>query len=372
MPHSRFMEAVRSGQPIDDSIPECRLMNDALLGGAFVADAERFWYASYSFAELLGCTPAQVTGVAFMERFHADSRIWLEGIVRDLSVHTMKEPWLAELVPLNESSRREVLLRLKPAPYLGESLFVGAVLDVTEKRRGERAMEDYARRLRLLSQQVMEVQENERRNLARELHDEIGQQLTMIKLTLAGLATRDARMHEELAESLAAVSSLMQQVRDLSLDLRPSMLDDLGLAPTLRWYVGRIAKLAVIATHLDLPPEFPRLKPEIETLCFRVAQEAITNVMRHADASTLRLELGIQGDDVVLSVRDDGIGFEQEAARQRAMRGGSAGLLGMQERAALAGAQLDLVTAPGQGSRLQLSVPMKTAERATWGQSDDG
>lgn len=362
MPHSRFMEAMRSGLPIDDTIAECRLMNDALLGGAFVADPERFWYASYSFAEMLACTPSQLTGTAFLDRFHPETRIWLEEIARDPAARAMKEPWLAELIPLNGSSRREVLLRLKPAPYLGESLFVGAVLDVTEKRRGERAMEDYARRLRLLSQQVMDIQENERRNLARELHDEIGQQLTMIKLTLAGLAARDDRMREELAESLSTVSSLTQQVRDLSLDLRPSMLDDLGLVPTLRWYVGRIAKLAGITTHLAMPPEFPRLKTEIETLYFRVAQEAITNTMRHAAASTLWLKLYTRDDNLVLCVKDDGIGFEQDSARLRALQGGSAGLLGMQERAALAGAQFELVTSIGHGSRLQLSIPMKTAE----------
>lgn len=362
MPYSRFMDAVRAGQPVDDSIPECRLMSDALLGGAFVADAERFWYASESFAQMLDCMPSEITGTAFMDRFHVNTRIWLEGIARDPSGRVMNEPWLAELVPLNGSGRRDVLLRLKPAPYLGESLFVGAVLDVTEKRRSERAMEDYARRLRLLSQQVMNVQENERRNLARELHDEIGQQLTMVKLTLAGLASRDDKMHEELADALAAVSSLMQQVRDLSLDLRPSMLDDLGLAPTLRWYVSRIARLASINTQLDMQPGFPRLKSEIETLYFRVAQEAITNVMRHAAASTLRLELGIQNGNIVLCVKDDGIGFEQDDARQRALQGGSAGLLGMQERAALAGAHLALATATGQGTHLQLSIPMKFAE----------
>lgn len=364
MPHSRFIEAMRAGQPIDDTIPECRLMNDALVGGAFVADAERFWYASDSFAEMLGCTPSELAGTVFFERFHVNTRIWLEEIARDPTARAMQEPWLAELVPLNGAGRRDVLLRLNAAPYLGESMFVGAVLDVTERRRGERAMEDYARRLRLLSQQVMEVQENERRNLARELHDEIGQQLTMVKLTLAVLATRDEQMREELAEALSAVSSLMQQVRDLSLDLRPSMLDDLGLAPTLRWYVGRVGKLACIDTHLDLPVEFPRLKTEIETLFFRVAQEAITNVMRHAAATTLWLKLGIEDDRVVLDVQDNGAGFELDAARLRALQGGSAGLLGMQERAALAGAQFELVASTGQGTRLRLSIANRQARRS--------
>lgn len=364
MQYSWFMDAMRCGQSVDNSIPWCRLTNDALLGGAFVADAERFWYASDSFAEMLGCTPAELAGTTFLDRFHVNTRTWLEGIARDPSERTMHEPWLAELLSLDGTGRCEVLLRLKPAPYLGESLFVGAVLDVTEKRRSDRAMEDYARRLRLLSQQVMEVQENERRNLARELHDEIGQQLTMVKLTLAGLAMRDEQIGEELAEALAAVSSLMQQVRDLSLDLRPCMLDDLGLAPTLRWYVSRVARLAAIDTHLAVSPDFPRLKTEIETLYFRVAQEAITNVMRHAAASTLWLELGIQGDNVVLCVKDDGTGFEQDVARQRALQGGSAGLLGMQERAVLAGAQFDLVTAVGQGTCLRLTIPMKFSTAA--------
>jgi len=335
------------------------LLDDAVFGGMFVADAARFRFASRGFALMLGLAPAQLVNIPFLACFHPANRGWMENALQGEPPVFPDEPQLVGLVSPKGKPRREVLLRLRPAPYLGKSFFVGTGLDITESRRSERAMADYARRLRVLSQQVLDVQENERRNLARELHDEIGQQLTMVKLMLARIAGRDK--HAELDEALGAVSSLMQQVRDLSLDLRPSMLDDLGLVPALRWYADRVARLASIPVQLEIDPDFPRLRPEVETLFFRVAQEAITNVMRHAGATIFGVSVRIHRNIVELRVTDDGGGFNAATARSTALQGGSAGLLGMQERAALAGARLDLKSAVGCGTRLRLAMPVARA-----------
>ena len=227
-------------------------------------------------------------------------------------------------------------------------MVLGPVWDATDGRRGEAALRDYARRLRQLSRQVIEVQEEERRHLARELHDEIGQQLTILRLQLD-----DARCEAggRLDDAVQTVAALTEQVRTLSLNLRPSMLDDLGLVAALRWYVSRAASVATFRVEVDIDEMLPRLPPDIETLYFRVAQEAITNVMRHAGASRLSVQLQRRGIFLKLEIIDDGRGFI--AARA----GTGAGLLGMHERASISGAALEIQSSPGEGTHLRLSLP---------------
>ena len=215
-------------------------------------------------------------------------------------------------------------------------------------------------RAQLLSQQLMEAQEVERRHLARELHDEIGQALTAVKLNLQGVqrAAGDASALPRLDESLAIVDRALQQVRNLSLDLRPSLLDDLGLVAALRWYVDRVAQRAGFAAEFAADPPGIRAPANLETACFRVAQEALTNVVRHAKARRVRVELREGDGELHLRIRDDGAGFEVAAARQRAVRGGSLGLLGMQERVLLIRGRIDIQSAPGQGTEIRASLPL--------------
>src|SRR5690606_13845042 len=189
-------------------------------------------------------------------------------------------------------------------------------------------------------------------------HDEIGQQLTLVKLQLTAGGGNDPRV----LAATETVSQLLQQVRDLSLDLRPSMLDDLGLVPTLRWYMERIRRLDALNVSLEVTADFPRLRPDIETLFFRVAQEAVTNVMRHAAATNVSLRVVADREFIRLEVEDDGRGFDPAVASRRALEGGSAGLLGMQERAVFVGAELKLQSSPGAGSRVHLLLPRRLAE----------
>lgn len=339
-----------------------RFIDDAALDGMFVTDGTTLLAASRSFARLLGFGPGELSGTPLLARFHEDVRQWFEELIRTRTLQVLKEPQVCLLLCRDGETRREVLLRLRCAPYLGPGMFVGAVSDVTNARRSERALRNYARRLRLLSQQVFDVQEKERRNLARELHDEIGQQLTMVKLTLGRIAL-EGEARRDLDEAMDVVNALMRQVRALSLDLRPSMLDDLGLVPTLRWYVDRVARLASVRAELEIGDAFPRLRPEIETVFFRVAQEAITNVIRHAGARTLRVGIFTCRDVIELRVEDDGVGFDPVEVQARALQGRNAGITGMQERAALAGAQLEFEPRPGGGTCLRMHMLRQVATR---------
>ncbi|MBP7692832.1 MAG: GAF domain-containing protein [Anaerolineales bacterium] len=208
-------------------------------------------------------------------------------------------------------------------------------------------------RLQALSRRLVEVQEAERRHIARELHDEVGQVLTAVKINLQTLRRQPALAPSvpRLDETIDTVQRALEQVRNLSLDLRPSILDDLGLGAALEWYAQRLTQAAGLELHLALPEAAPRWSPVIEITCFRVAQEALTNILRHAGARQVWIELQPSARELRVRVRDDGQGFDPAAARQRAARfGASVGLLSMAERVALAGGQLEIESAPGQGA----------------------
>ncbi len=214
-------------------------------------------------------------------------------------------------------------------------------------------------RLQLLSQQLVEAQEAERRHIARELHDEIGQTLTAVKINLQAMQRlSDAALTTPLAESVEIVEQAIQQVRNLSLDLRPSMLDDLGLVATLRWYLDRQAKWAGFAAQFIANPPDMQLPSNLETVCFRLVQEALTNVLRHAQAQWVQVELQQHETELELLIRDDGLGFEVETTLERVAYGTGLGLLGMQERVTLLGGRLELHSAPGRGTRIQVYLPL--------------
>jgi PAS domain S-box-containing protein len=205
-----------------------------------------------------------------------------------------------------------------------------------------------------LSRRLLTAQEEERRHLAVELHDELGQVLTAVKINLESLERMSgaAPAPTHLQDAIASVDQAMHKVRDLALDLRPSVLDDLGLAAALRWYVDRFARDVDAEVRVSVD-DVPTREPELETACFRVAQEALTNVARHAGARRVWLDLKILGDVVELCVRDDGIGFDVAAARDRAMGGASMGLLGMQERVSLVGGEFEVRSVSAGGTEVR-------------------
>jgi signal transduction histidine kinase len=227
-----------------------------------------------------------------------------------------------------------------------------------ERQRAEQTLQH-------LSRQILEAQESERRAIARELHDELGQALQALKINLQA-AQRAPQTHaQRLEESINIVDRTLQQVRNLSLDLRPSLLDDLGLVAALEWYVERHAQRTGIQVHFTADPSDMRLSPTVETTCFRVAQEALTNVARYAQARNVWIELDQQGAELELRVRDDGVGFDALAAQARATQGKSFGLLGMRERVELIGGSFELISAPGRGAEVRAYFPLDALSAPT-------
>jgi signal transduction histidine kinase/PAS domain-containing protein len=215
-------------------------------------------------------------------------------------------------------------------------------------------------RLQILSRRLMEVQEVERHHIARELHDEIGQSLTAVKISIQAIQRipDKSKLSAHLEESISIVDHALQHVRNLSLDLRPSLLDDLGLVAALRWYVDRQAQWGNFTAEFIADTIETRLPPDMETVCFRVTQEAVTNVVRHAQATKVRIELKQQDDEVSLNIQDDGVGFNVRAAEEHAVRGSSLGLLGMKERVLLAGGKFEIRSQPHSGTEIRVYFPI--------------
>ena len=264
-------------------------------------------------------------------------------------------------------------------------------------RENERLFEELLgaeRRYRGLARAVWNVQEEERRRLARELHDGIGQTLTALKNHLDHLAGKANEEGSRFAEDLAAAAEMagaaVHDTRELSRLLRPPVLDDLGLVPALSWLARTLEKRTGLGIELtfagDLAPggagaeaggpgperhEPERLEPEVETVIFRVVQEALTNTLKHSGAR--RAEVTLTADRSAVSVRiaDPGAGFDPDATLGGASASG-VGLAGMRDRVELFGGRLSLVSAPGQGTEILLTVPRVPPAGPAWAASGEG
>ncbi|GHE25529.1 sensor histidine kinase [Vulcaniibacterium thermophilum] len=213
---------------------------------------------------------------------------------------------------------------------------------------------------RRLGRAVWRVQEDERRRLARELHDGIGQNLTALKHRLALLGGElppgsDA-LRAKLEAAIALCSATLEDTRKLSRLLRPPMLDDLGLEPSLRWLARSLGEAGGPAIETDIAP-LPELHSELQTLLFRVAQEALTNAIRHAQARNVSLRLTVTDGQIELEIADDGRGCDPA----QALRSGGSGLGSMRERLRLYGGRFELESRPGAGTRLRARVPLDAA-----------
>jgi two-component system, NarL family, sensor histidine kinase UhpB len=250
------------------------------------------------------------------------------------------------------------IARVMPLEGSGESTVISH-RDVTDRMLSHVAMEDANQRLQTISKRMLALQEEERRAISRELHDDIGQTLGALKIGLHRLTTASAAEQPELiSECLRAAAEALEKLRLLATELRPPQLDQLGLEEALEWLAHRQSAASGVIVTCKFAGLEARPPSAIESACYRIAQEALNNATRHAEAKRVTISAESDGSLLKLVVHDDGIGFDAAAARRRVIRSGSMGLIGMEERAHLAGGQLKLRSAPGGGTTVSATFPL--------------
>jgi len=232
--------------------------------------------------------------------------------------------------------------------------------DITARKQMENELRESRRQLRALSVFLQTVREEERKRIARELHDELGQALTALKIDLDWLEARhvaqDAKVAGKLRSMGQVLGTTVESVRRIAEDLRPGMLDDLGLAAAIEWQVEQFQERSGIRCELSMNRDEFELDDRVATSVFRIIQEALTNVARHAAADAVSITVEESDGEIRLEVRDNGKGF-QPAPKKR-----SYGLLGIRERVNMLGGEVEIQSKAGHGTRVRATIPLKTVE----------
>jgi signal transduction histidine kinase len=234
--------------------------------------------------------------------------------------------------------------------------------DITERKEAEHRLRESYELLRELGSRRETAREEERKRIARELHDELGQQLTALRMGASTLRMRFAPDNTAVAEDIQKLLGLadrtMQVVRDVVASLRPAVLDA-GIVAALEWLSAEFSRNSDVLCHLCVPDEYVPLDEDGSIAVFRIAQEALTNVVRHADARHVFITLEQTDHHCVLDIRDDGKGFDPVASRRK-----SFGLAGMKERVLMLGGEIAISSSPGKGTAITVHVPIPQSESA--------
>jgi PAS domain S-box-containing protein len=320
----------------------------------------RFLDANDSFLRLTGYSREEVIG-----RTSSELGLWVNAEERARMVrHLRAHSFLPETTVQFRTKSGEIRHALMTKTLLdvdGRRCVLSVLHDLTERERLEEQVRDYSEQLQILSRRLLEVQEQERRAIGRELHDEIGQLLTGLKMTLETslrslrdpLGTEAAQQY--LHRGIILANELIARIRDLSVNLRPAVLDDLGLVPALQWFCSNYSTQTQVRVTFHVPRSISRLPPAVATTAYRIVQEALTNVARHAQVNAATVMLSVDKHEVVVEIHDQGVGFDYKAVLARKAGGG---LVGMQERAALVGGRLTIESAPGAGTRVTAHLPL--------------
>jgi two-component system, NarL family, sensor histidine kinase UhpB len=254
---------------------------------------------------------------------------------------------------------RSFELGLAALPHHGPAALQLMLWDITQRQTEAKAIEQSRQELRQLSANLVRAREEARLHIARELHDELGQRLSALKLDLASLDPRlDAAAFAQRTEAmLGMLDETMTAVRRIIADLRPLMLDDLGLNAALEWLARESARRMGIEITVHLGEHDPALDSEASVAVYRMVQEALTNVARHSRATDVRIELGESGGTLLLTIQDNGVGFAPGATRTA----GAFGLLGVSERAYALGGSMHTDNPPGGGARIRVRLPLREA-----------
>lgn len=325
---------------------------------AWIKDVDlRYLYVNPAQSTFFGMTPSDMVGLSDFDLMTSAAAQNSQANDRKI-LKSRREMHTQEIVfDFNHNPKIMDIVRF-PIGSEDKILAAGLAVDVSERVHSQKELEQAMQRQQILASRVIEVQERERQHLARGLHDDVGQLLTALKINLESIKKSGSLDGPALQNGIDIVSSVLSQVRSLSLDLRPPQLDNLGLIATLRSYIENQSRLANVKGWFESTPLSVVLHHDIENTCFRIVQEAVTNILRHAQAQNIWVKVGQYQDQLNVSIRDDGKGFDIERARSNAISGTSFGLLNMEERAVMVGGTMDIIALPGAGIEIVFELPV--------------
>ncbi len=328
----------------------------------------RAQYISDSFTQMFGWTKDDVLGKRIPFVPESEREVTMSQIYSLLSGHVDRGAFETKRY---RKDRSTLDVRISASRYLdheGNPAGMLAILsDITESKRAEEALSQSEARLRTLSAQLLTAQEGERKRVSRELHDGIGQSLTALRLKLDDAfsqrhACGPGSQHETLSSLLLAIRSIIEEVHRISMDLRPSMLDDLGILTTITWFLREFQVTCPgIRVEKEIHIEEKEVPEALKIVVFRVLQETFNNIAKHSSAGCVRLGIDKTGRGTELTVRDDGVGFDiNEVLSSKGARRGL-GIAGIRERIELSGGLFHIESAKGEGTMIRASWPEKAS-----------
>jgi len=338
---------------------------EAALVGVYIIQGDLFRYVNPALAAMFGYLPEElIDQVDVLDLIHPEDR---EGVALRMRQRSAGElataPHLARGISCDDKIIHFESLA-QPVIFQGKPAMVGTLINVTTCTQAQEEIHKHRQELQRLSAQLIAAREAESQRISQELHDVIGQALTAVSINLAQIkqdmpAGAPPAIWERLAESEALTAKTLAQTRRLSLELRPAMLDELGLLPTLRWYIHKFGRRLNIRGTFQASSVKQRLSPELEIVLYRVVQEGLTNVARHAKASQVEVNLYCQEDQLILTITDDGVGFNVQQVNRAENVDGRLGFLGISERISLFDGYLDIESDLGKGTQLKITIPLQ-------------
>jgi PAS domain S-box-containing protein len=343
-----------------------RVLVESINDGAATLDAEgTVLYANARFAQILNIPPGKLTGTSLQNNLSDGQREKLKKLIRQ-ALHRSSTVELT----LHATEGRPKLVRFSLRPMKDADIHkVGVVAtELTELVEASEALKSNEESLRQLSARLLQLQDEERRHIARDLHDVTGQKLAVQSMALAGVLNRnssnlDPDSQRALTEALAWNKEVAAEIRTLSYLLHPPLLDELGLASAVNWYLAGFTSRTGILIETDIPSNIQRLTPDAEVAIFRVLQESLTNVHRYASSSKARIRMKATTDEIRLEVQDFGTGMtisKTNARNTQKVRLG-VGIQGMTERIRQLGGKLEITSSPNHGTTVAATIPLSGA-----------
>lgn len=323
----------------------------------WITEGDHIVFANKASAALFGADdPQRLLGRSIYSLLTPESHATVrQGLSRALDADA-PQPLIHERIARLDGQVRDVEIAVAALPDHGTTALQVVISDVTDRSALHRELQASRHDLRRFTAGLVEAREAERRHIARELHDELGQRLTAMKMALETFdaARSTTATDERVATLVDMIDETTAAVRRIAADLRPPMLDDLGLNAAIEWLVNGWARRMGLDVHLKLEATDPPIGDSASIALYRILQETLTNVVRHSKARQVQVELHCSSDAVVLTVQDDGIGLPAHALHQQ----GSHGLLGMRERCQMLGGQFEIGNAPAGGVRVAVRLPL--------------